>query len=152
MEFTGQFIASYNLTNDLDTLLLQLGSWYYPLTVHELDNFDPQYTLDRHGITRDDEKAADLVIEDVRYLYECAFGMRVKNNSSYADGNVLEWKLKEMKNGLQYTPPKLIARSNRSHSVASNASDNEMSDIEGDQKNEKYQQKKKEVMGNSLKA
>jgi len=152
MEFTGQFIACFNLTNELDTLLLQLGSWYYPLTVYELDNFDPQYTLDRHGITRDDEKAVGLVVEDVRYLYEVAFGIRVKNNSSYADGNALEWKLYDMKNGLTYKPSKLIARSNKSHSVVTNASDNDMSDIEGDQKNEKYQQKKKEVMGDSLKA
>ena len=150
--FKGHFTASFNLTNELDTLLLQLSQWYFFIDLYELDTFDPQYTLDRHGITKDDPNAVDLVIEDVRYLYECAFGMRVKNNTSYAERNVMEWHCYNMKNGLCYKPANLIARSDRSKvsdndSVKSNVSDH--GNIEDEKMTEAYKKKKQEVFGNS---
>ena len=68
-------IPCHNLVSQLNSLfILSFSQFYYRITHYELDSFDPQYTLDRHGITRDHPDAVGLVIEDVRYLYECAFG------------------------------------------------------------------------------
>ena len=113
ISFKGPFTSSFNLTNVIDTYLLQLTQQYHFIDLYELDTFDPQYTLDRHGITKDDPEAIDLVIKDVRYLYEYAFGMIVERNTSFAEKMELERHCYEMKNGLPFEPRKVVSRSDR---------------------------------------
>ena len=90
-----------------------MNNFFLDVTMYEFDNFDPQYTLDRHGITKDDPKAVELVIEDVRYLYEYAFGFVVKDNSSFSEKNQLEWYLYNNGHGLGYKPEDLHRRSTK---------------------------------------
>ena len=118
ISFKGNLSASFNLTTELETMLLQFSQQYYCIDFYELDTFDPQYTLDRHGITIEDPTAIDLVIEDVRYLYEC-LGISVQHNTSFAERTVVDWHCYKMKNGANYKPTDLIARSQRTVHVKS---------------------------------
>lgn len=77
----------HNLCSRADSTLNAMNSFFFDVTMYEFDNFDPQYTLDKHGITKDDPRAIELIIEDVRYLYEYALGISVKENNSYSEKN-----------------------------------------------------------------
>ena len=101
------FKPSHLLVNNQQSVVSLFVQMFQDITYYEFDNFDPQYTLDKHGIKKDDPRAVELVIEDVRYLYEYAFGLRVKSNISFATRNTMEWYCSQMENGLSYEPSKL---------------------------------------------
>lgn len=63
------------------------------LTLHEFDNFDPKYTIDRLGLIPGDENNWKHIVKDVNYLYEYGMGLKTKDNeihSTYRKKKVLE--------------------------------------------------------------
>ena len=90
IKFNDHYKPAHNLVTNAQSILSVFVQFSYDVTNYEFDSFDPQYTLDRHGITRDSPGAVELVIEDVRYLYEYACGLRVKSNTSFAAKNAME--------------------------------------------------------------
>ena len=107
IKYNDLFKPSHLLVTNYQSMLSLFIQLFHNINYYEFDNFDPQYTLDRHGITRDCPEAVDLVIEDVRYLYEYAFGLRVKSNISFATRNIMEWHCHRMENGISYEPSKV---------------------------------------------
>ena len=58
---SGDINPTWNLLTTVECLFLQLSRYDYKLIVHEFDNYDPKYTLDRHGLKHGDiEKNIEL--------------------------------------------------------------------------------------------
>ena len=47
---------TWNLLTELESMFL-LFTGHYGITIHEFDNFDPNYSLQKRGITMKDDKA-----------------------------------------------------------------------------------------------
>lgn len=109
-----QKLPSWSLFSEIETMLYLVSETQFPITIYEFDNFDPMYTLDRHGITKDHPDAIELVIKDVRYLMEYGCGLRTKANPTCAQKNELATMLyNDMPNGISFKPPNYsIARKN----------------------------------------
>jgi len=60
-------MPSWSLVSLAEHASLLMSDTPHPMTMYEFDNFDPNYTLDKHGITKDHPDAINLVIKDVRY-------------------------------------------------------------------------------------
>jgi len=67
MEQNVQKMPSWSLVSLAEHASLLMSDTPHPMTMYEFDNFDPNYTLDKHGITKDHPDAINLVIKDVRY-------------------------------------------------------------------------------------
>lgn len=67
--------------NEFEFLILTMSSWGMSLTVHEFDNFDIKYTLDKYNLKEVNETNWEYLEKDVAYLYEHAFGVRYTDNT-----------------------------------------------------------------------
>lgn len=107
-----QKLPSWSLISTLEILTYLLSETQFPLTMYEFDNFDPMYTLNRHGITKDHPDAINLIIKDVRHLMEYGCGLRTKANTTGTQKNEQEHLLVKIPNGISIKPPKFESRRN----------------------------------------
>lgn len=82
---TSNVVPGLALMTEFEVAMMNNCWLYYPIDLYEFDTFDPQYTLDRHGIDRHHPNAVKLVIEDVKYLMEYGSGIRSTANTTYQE-------------------------------------------------------------------
>ena len=105
MQFYGSKTPSWNLMTEAEIVFYQLSNWSFPVKLHEFGNFDPQYTLDRHGIDKNHPDAVKLIIEDIYYLIEYGTSVRAIKTASFQEKCVMEtYCVKNIPNGLSYKP------------------------------------------------
>lgn len=97
MQLTSEVSPSWNMLDDLESLILLFSNPYFSIVFHEFDNFDSQYTIDRLKLKPGDENNWEYIAKDIRYLMDYGMGFLTKGNSHFSDKNLVELKYMEKK-------------------------------------------------------
>lgn len=84
LTFDSHVNPCWNLINAFPNVILMMANVGMGLTMHCFEeNFNPQYSLDKRGITgkTNPEKTWEYVAEDVYYLMEYGFGLGRSHNT-----------------------------------------------------------------------
>lgn len=73
--------TSWILTSLVQCTILNMCNPMTTLVQHEFDVFNPQYTIDKKGLTPGDENNWTHIVKDVEYIYEYACRLRQSGNS-----------------------------------------------------------------------
>lgn len=75
----------WNLVDIVTCLMLMFCNWRSELTMHEFDDFNPQYTIDKNGLKKGDENNWIYIVEDIYYLMEYGFDLKKSGASTWRD-------------------------------------------------------------------
>ena len=90
LEFPGDVSPSKDLMTEIETAFFIFANWNFPVIIHEFDNFDPKYTIDRLNLIPKHTDNWEHIVNDIRYLMDYGFGLMSKGNSSYRKKNIVE--------------------------------------------------------------
>lgn len=78
MRYMNDFIPTSTTCSILDSVLLFICNPYFHVEMHEfIEPFDPMYSIESRGLTPGDKDNWKYIVQDVRYLFEYAFKLKM---------------------------------------------------------------------------